>query len=164
MDLHVCAGWVAADHRDRLGHERQQTQVHRSWRPRPGKQHHVVDQLAERVDAGDDIVHDWHVGVAGGAAGDEHLHHTFDAGERVAHFVRHDRRHLSDLCEGRLLDQRLFGRFARGDIGADGDVLVRFAALVEERHDRRVDPIEVTVLGAIADLAVPDAPVRNRAP
>ena len=39
-----------------------------------------------------------------------------------------------------------------------------FPRVVEERHDGRVDPVEVAVLGAVAELAVPDVAVGDRPP
>ena len=75
-----------------------------------------------------------------------------------------DRRHLTDTGERRLLREPLFGGFARGDVGADGDVLVRPAALVEEGDDGRVDPVEVAVLRLVPDLAVPHPAVGDRHP
>ena len=35
---------------------------------------------------------------------------------------------------------------------------------IEKRHDRGVDPVVAAVLGAIADLATPDLPLRDRPP
>ena len=37
-----------------------------------------------------------------------------------------------------------------GDFVADRHVLIRLAALVEERHDRRVDPVVAAVVGPVA--------------
>ena len=61
-------------------------------------------------------------------------------------------------------DALLLGLLAGRDIGADGDVLIGFSALVEKRDDRRVDPVEVAVLGAIPQLAVPHAAVGDGVP
>ena len=94
----------------------------------------------------------------------QHLHRALDAGERIAHFVRDDRGHLAEARERRLLGEALLGGLARGDVGADGDVLVRLPAFVQERDDRRVHPVERAVLGAVADLAVPHAPAGDGAP
>ena len=51
-----------------------------------------------------------------------------------------------------------------GDVTTNGRVLIRLAAGIEERHDRRVDPVVVAVLGAVAQFAVPDATVGDRVP
>lgn len=45
---------------------------------------------------------------------------------------------------------------ALGDVGADGDVLERFAGRVDKRADRRIDPIKGPVFGAVANLTPPD--------
>src|SRR5690606_41201764 len=66
--------------------------------------------------------------------------------------TRFSRDWSSDVCSSDLIVPFL----ACGDVGADRDVLVRLAAHVEERDDRRVDPVVVTLLRAVADLAVPE--------
>ena len=78
--------------------------------------------------------------------------------------MRHDGRELTELRQGLLFPQPRLGDLALRDVAADRQVLPRFAAVVEERHDGRIDPVERPVLGAIAQLATPDAALRNRAP
>ena len=56
------------------------------------------------------------------------------------------------------------GRLPLRDVAADGEVLPRLPALVEERDDRRVDPVVTAILGAVPDLAAPDVPLRDRPP
>jgi hypothetical protein len=69
-----------------------------------------------------------------------------------------------NLRQRRLLNQPLLSFFTCGDVSADGDVLIRLPAHVEERHDRRVHPVEVAILGAIAKFAMPDLAVGNGSP
>src|SRR5947209_952854 len=70
----------------------------------------------------------------------------------------------------RLVEERglfayaLLGALALGDVVADGDVLVGLAAGVKERDDGRVHPVDRAVLGAVANLAAPDAARGNRRP
>lgn len=78
--------------------------------------------------------------------------------------MRDDGRKLPKLCERSLIYEPLLGRLALCDVAADREVLPRLAGCVEERHDRRIHPVERAILGAIPDLAAPDAPLRNRAP
>ena len=52
--------------------------------------------------------------------------------------------------------QLRLGAFARRDVGANGHILARFAAIVEEWHDSGVDPIMRAVLGAVLQFAAPD--------
>ena len=78
--------------------------------------------------------------------------------------MRDDCGHLSDASERRLLRELLLGVFPSRDVGADGDVLIRLPALVQERDDRRVHPVDVTILGAIAELTVPDVARCDRSP
>ena len=85
-------------------------------------------------------------------------------GQRIAHFMRDDRRHLAERGERRLLAQPLLLPLALRDVVADGHVLPRLAVLVEKRHDRRVHPVERAVLGAVAQLAAPDLALRDRPP
>ena len=94
----------------------------------------------------------------------DHLQRAADAGQRVAHLVRDDRGQLSELGERGLLAQLGLGGLARRDVVADREVLSRLAALVDERHDRRVDPVEVAVLRPVPNLAAPHLAVRDRAP
>jgi hypothetical protein len=58
----------------------------------------------------------------------------------------------------------LLGLLDPGDLGADRDVLVRFASFVEVRDDRALDPVQRAVLPAVADLAFPDPAAGDRAP
>jgi hypothetical protein len=74
-------------------------------------------------------------------------------------FTRGDRK--SCVCE---LSQPNLVVLALGDIGADGDVLARFTALVEEGVDRGVDPIDRSIPGAVADFALPDPALGNGGP
>src|SRR3712207_2779092 len=53
--------------------------------------------------------------------------------------------------------QRRFGLLASGDIAADRDVPVGLAALVEERHDSRIQPIVGSVLCPVPNPPSPDA-------
>ena len=46
----------------------------------------------------------------------------------------------------------------REDVVPNRDVLLRPAAIIEERHNRCVHPIERSVLRAIADIRPPDMP------
>jgi hypothetical protein len=78
--------------------------------------------------------------------------------------MRHDGRHLAEARERRLLREPLFRGLARGDVRANRDVLIRLAVVVKEGHDRRVHPVKMPVLGAVSDLAVPDASVGDRHP
>ena len=94
----------------------------------------------------------------------DHLQRPLDRGERVLDLVRDHRGHLAEACQRRLLAQLLLRPLAIGDVVADRHVLVRPAALVEERHDRRVHPVDRSVLGAVAQLAAPDAAVGDRVP
>ena len=55
-------------------------------------------------------------------------------------------------------------RFARRDVGADGDVFNGFVRFVEERKDRRVHPVERTIFRAVLDFAMPHLAAGNRAP
>jgi hypothetical protein len=71
---------------------------------------------------------------------------------------------LAEARERGLLHQLLLGGLARGDVRADGDVLIRLPALVEERDDGRIDPIEVAVFRLVPNLAVPHLAVGNRHP
>jgi hypothetical protein len=73
------------------------------------------------------------------------------------------RRHLAKARE-RLFAELFLGAFAVGDLIADGGVLIRFPALVQKRHDRRIHPVEGAVFRAVADFAAPDAAVRDRHP
>src|SRR5574341_1920027 len=97
----------------------------------------------------------------------ENIDGALNARERVLHFVRQARRQLADerklrramqLC--RLLLNLLFGLFKPGDVVRNSHVLIRLAMLVEERNDRRVDPVNTSVLGAIAELAPPNLSAR----
>ncbi|EGF33281.1 hypothetical protein IMCC9480_821 [Oxalobacteraceae bacterium IMCC9480] len=45
---------------------------------------------------------------------------------------------------------------AFGDLGADRNVLVRRAMRIEKRHDGRINPVGLALLGGVADFAVPD--------
>jgi len=163
-DLDVLGNRIPPHHRDRVQDQRAERDVTKSQRPRTGKDHDVVDQLAERVDATDDVAHDRQLTVSAGAAGHQDLHRPLDAGERVADLVCHDRSHLSEPCQGRLLRQLFLGSLPGSNVRPDGDVLIRLPALIEERDDGRVHPVVVTVLGAIPDFAVPDLAVCDRPP
>jgi hypothetical protein len=55
-------------------------------------------------------------------------------------------------------------RFLRRDFGADGDVFLGLAALVHERRDGGVHPVEAARLVAIADFAIPGAAIGDGAP
>jgi len=155
---------IASHQGNRLGDNRLQTQFNRAGRTRSGEHHQVIDQLAQRVDARDDIGHDWHVDITIRPARDEHLHHAFDTGKRIADFVCDHGCHLTHLRQGGLLDQCVLSGLASGDVGADRDVLIGFSAVVEEGYDRRVHPIEVTVLRAVSKLTVPHASIGDRVP
>ena len=73
--------------------------------------------------------------------------------------VEHRGAVLEQLVQLRVRDaERLVRLPPLGDVGADGNVLAGFALLVEERHDRRVHPVERAVLRLVLDVAVPDAP------
>ena len=63
-----------------------------------------------------------------------------------------------------MLADALLIAFALGDLVANGDVLIRLALFIEERHDGRVHPIDRAVFRAVANLAAPDSPARNRRP
>jgi hypothetical protein len=52
--------------------------------------------------------------------------------------------------------EALLGALAGGDVDADRDVFGDRAGVVAEGDDRAVDPVVGAVLGAVADLAVPD--------
>ena len=67
--------------------------------------------------------------------------------------MRHDRRHLADPGERRLLCEPLFGGLAGGDVGADSNVLIRLSTVIEKRDDCGVDPVVASVLGAVAYFA-----------
>ena len=77
---------------------------------------------------------------------------------------------FSDDRVVRVLDDRrrapelLLGPLPVRDVGANGQVLVGLPVVAEERHDRRVDPVDAPVLGPVADLASPDASARDRLP
>ena len=58
----------------------------------------------------------------------------------------------------------LFQQLRFGDVGADGDVLLRLAVVTEERHDGRVDPVDLAALLAVAQFAVPHAAARDGPP
>ncbi len=144
--------------------ERAKFDVAESQRAGTGKHHQVVDQLAQRIDPADDVAHHRQFGVAAGPARHQDLHRPFDAGERVADFVGHDGRHLPQSRQCGLLCQLLLSRLACRDVRPDGDVLVGFAALVDEGNDGRVDPVVVAVFGAIPNFAVPDLAVGDGPP
>src|SRR4030095_9316650 len=71
---------------------------------------------------------------------------------------------LAAASECGLLRQLLLGFFPSRDVRADGDVLVRFPAFVQEGDDGCIHPVDVTVLGTIAELTVPHAARRDRSP
>jgi len=163
-DLHVLGNRITPDHRHRLRGERAKFDVAESQRAGTGKHHDVVDQLAEGIDPADDVAHHREFGVPARPPRHQDLHRPLDAGERVADFVGHDCRHLSQSRQCGLLGQLLLSRLACRDVRPDGDVLIGFAALVREGNDGRVDPVVVAVFGAIADFAVPDLAVGDRPP
>src|SRR6476620_9662247 len=72
--------------------------------------------------------------------------------------------HLTEPGERRLLAQQHLRTLAFGDVRSNGHVLIRFAAVVEKRHDRRVYPVERSILGPVSNLAAPDPAVRDRLP
>src|SRR5205085_6579621 len=71
---------------------------------------------------------------------------------------------LPELCQRSLIGELLFGRLARRDVAADGDVLTRLAVAVEQWDDRRIDPIDRSVLRPIPQLTAPHLPLRDRPP
>ena len=76
----------------------------------------------------------------------------------------HHRGHLPEPCERGLLAQQGLGPLPLRDVVTDGHVLIRAALPIEEGDDGRVNPIERTVLRAVAQLALPDAAARDRLP
>ena len=66
--------------------------------------------------------------------------------------------------DGRLPGEQFFRLLPGGDVGADGNILARFALLVEERHDGRAHPVIHAVLGLVSDFPLPDPPLRDRRP
>jgi hypothetical protein len=72
---------------------------------------------------------------------------------------------VEDGAQPGLLPLRdLLQRLLRRDFGADGDVLLGLAALIQERGDGGVHPVEAARLVAIADVAVPGTAVGDGAP
>jgi hypothetical protein len=59
--------------RDRIGDERMQVEVNRLRRPRPCKEHQIINELTERIDARDDVLHDRYVRITLGSPRHEHL-------------------------------------------------------------------------------------------
>src|SRR5690606_14274977 len=51
---------------------------------------------------------------------------------------------------------RLLDALVLGDVGADGDVLNRLSRLVENGEEGGIQPVNRTVLGAVAEFAFPD--------
>ena len=133
-------------------------------RLRAREEQDILDGLPQTVDALDHRRDDLAFPHPGRQARLENLQRPPQASQRVAHFVRHDGRELPELRQRLLFPQPRLGDLALRDVAADRQVLPRLAAVVEERHDGRVDPVERAVLGAIAQLAAPDAALRNRAP
>ena len=111
-----------------------------------------------------DVAHDRQFGIVGRTSRHQHLDSALDARERIAHLVGDDGGHLPDAGESGLLCQAFLGCLASGDVGADGYASIRLPAGVQERHDGRVHPVVMAVLGAIAQFAVPDLTVRDRPP
>src|SRR5262245_37000667 len=68
------------------------------------------------------------------------------------------------MGERSLFAQLGFGLLARGDVAADREVLPRLSGAVEERHDRRVDPVEGPILGPVAEFAAPHLSASDRPP
>ena len=58
----------------------------------------------------------------------------------------------------------MLGEFQAGDVVTNRHVLVGLPALVEKRNDRRIDPVNVSVLRAVSDFASPYLTTRNRCP
>ena len=56
-----------------------------------------------------------------------------------------------------------FELLAGGDVEADRGIAVHLALRVEMRNDGRIDPVERAVLAAVADLAMPDPALGDRA-
>ena len=93
------------------------------------------------------------LGVEEGAAA-----HRVQRVDAFTHGVRHA------LEERAAAGHFLFERLARGDVGADGDELADIAVAIAQRHDSRVQPVDVACGVAIADLAMPDPPRADRGP
>ena len=133
-------------------------------RARPREHQQVLDDAVECVQPRDDLSDDRLVARVGRHPGADHLERSPDAGDRVLHLVRDNRRHLPEPRERFLLLQPLLRSLPLGDLVADRHVLIGLAAFVEERNDRRIHPVDRAVLGAIPNLAAPDASVGDRDP
>ena len=93
-----------------------------------------------------------------------HLEGATDSRERILDLVGNDGRHLSEASERLLFPQLGLGSLALGDLEPDRHVLIRRSVVVQERHDRGVDPVQGSPLGHVLDLTGPDLPSRNRGP
>ena len=102
--------------------------------------------------------------LSAGSRESNDLQRPADARERVLDLVRHHRRHLPELGQGLPLPQTRLGVLALRDLVVNRHVLVRLAPGVEKGHDRRIDPVDGAVSGAVPDFAVPDPSRRDRAP
>ncbi len=131
---------------------------------RLGEPQDVGDLGVERVEPVDHHLDDLALLRAAGGPRPQHLERGAHAGERVADLVGHDRGNLAQVRQRRLRRELRFRFLAPRDVAPDRQVLPRLAAFVEERDDRRIDPVDRPVLGAVAKLAAPHLPARNRAP
>ena len=61
------------------------------------------------------------------------------------------------------VDQLALAANAARDVGANRYVALGLAILAHVRGDRGVDPVELTILAAVAELPMPGAAVCNRA-
>ena len=89
------------------------------------------------------------VGTAARPAGED-LNGAADAGQGILDLVRHDRRHLPELCQRRLLGQPRFHLHAVGQVVKDPGEL----PLATDRHlaDRQVEGKGRAVLPPPLDL------------
>jgi hypothetical protein len=69
------------------------------------KQQHVLDHRRQGVQSRDDFIGRSRVTTAGRQSAADHLNRPAHAGQRVAPFVRHHRRHFPEFRERRLFTQ-----------------------------------------------------------
>ena len=119
---------IASNHRDRIRQRSSRVRRRRAEAGAARKHHQVVDQLAQARRCGRRCRASPAARHRRRAAATSGPDRTLDAGERIADLVRDHGGHLAHARQRRLLGEPLLRGLARGDVGADRDVLVRLSA------------------------------------
>ena len=148
------------------GFRKQMSERHRRelGLPRPREHEQVLHDGVQRIEPRDDVPDDGLVAALGRQPAANHLQGAADPRDRVLHLVRHDGRHLAKTRQRGLLAELGLRLLPIGDVVANRHVLVRLPPLVQEGHDRGIDPVVRAVLRAVADFPSPDPSVRDRVP